>query len=148
MNRQLNCFPPCNLSLFVSLPWSLSLTPSFIQTLPLPPSCSVNPSLAFCYFRTTETAVKNPSSNEGYEEITKRIKANSKRRTKDPSIIISLMYWSCYQPPVQRVPITAFCDWAQSRGLDTLHLPLPIALIVALSHAALCNQINHIWDVA
>lgn len=91
---------------------------------------------------------KKTLHNEGYEEITKRIKAYSKGRTKDPCIIISLMHWSCYKPAVKSVPITSFCDTGHSRGLDTLHLPLPAALIAAVSLDGLCSQRNHIWDVA
>lgn len=137
MNWQLDCLPACNLSLFVSYFLLISLTNSLIH------SNSPFSSLLLCksishillLLDNWDSRKKKSPHNESYEEITKRIKANSKGRTKDPCIIISLIYWSFYQPPVQRVPITAFCDRAQARGLDS-----------ALSHTAPWNQLNHISD--
>lgn len=76
-----------------------------------------------------------------------RLPSGLKPTPNEEPKIISLVYWSHYQLLVQSVPITAFCDRAQSRGLNILRLPLPIALIAALSNAALCSQTNSIWDV-
>ncbi|TNN88045.1 hypothetical protein EYF80_001626 [Liparis tanakae] len=41
---------------------------------------------------TTEPAGKKSLHSEGYEEITKRIIANSKGRTEDPRLIIGLFF--------------------------------------------------------
>lgn len=82
MNRQLKCLPACNLSLFVSYFLLISLTNSIFHSNSLSfPSCSVNPSLIFCYFRTTETAEKNSLHN--IYKVMKRLPSGLKPTWKE-----------------------------------------------------------------
>ena len=120
MNQQLTVCPASYISLFV------------FQTFPRS-SLVVYKPIAHIFATLGELRqqeIKNPSIMKVLQRLPSGLK--SKGRSRDPSVIFSLVYSSRCLLPVQSVPITAVWNTAHSQGLDTLHLPLPIALIAAV----------------